>query len=263
MSYTNTTSHYSLPQYVGSDKPKYLTDFNEAMATIDGQMYDNATAASTADSKADAAQSTADANTSSISALDTQINGATGLAADVAANQGAITTINSLIGNGTPTTTDKTIIGAINELHTDVQAEDTKVGDLANLATTDKTSVVAAVNEVAGAKVLVSATADGVKTQGELLAELFAGITLDVPSISKTRLRIGNGIYMPTLCSASAQKVQYSSANGTGQGLNITTATLAATGTFVGVGIAGDGTVTITDASSEVASSGTVYAIIA
>ena len=168
MSYTNTTSHYGLPQYVGSDKPKYLTDFNETMATIDGQMYDNATAAATADSKADAAQDTADAATSSITTLDNQINGDSGLAADVAANQGAITTINSLIGNGTPTTTDQTIIGAINELHSDQ-------GNLATLTTTDKSSLVEAVNEVNDKieRGSVSVTATG-QTYKELLDNLYA-----------------------------------------------------------------------------------------
>lgn len=122
MSFTNQTSHYGLPQYVGSDKPKYLTDFNQAMADIDAQMYENATDAATAQSAAEGAQSTADTATSSISALNEQINGDptdpsdTGLAGDISGLQGSVNTINSLIGNGEPTTTDKTIIGAINEL---------------------------------------------------------------------------------------------------------------------------------------------------
>ena len=126
MSYTNTTSHYGLPQYVATDKPKYLTDFNETMSAIDTQMYTNAQAAATADGKAVSAQNTADVNTSSISTLNTQINGDssdpsdTGLAGDVSALEGSVNTINSLIGNGEPTTTDKTIIGAINELAGDL-----------------------------------------------------------------------------------------------------------------------------------------------
>ena len=126
MGYTNTTSHYNLPQYVATDKPKYLTDFNQTMEAIDAQMYTNAQAAATADGKAVAAKDTADGAVSSIGTLNTQINGdATdpsdrGLAGDVSDNSGAINTINSLIGNGTPTTTDQTIIGAINELHAEI-----------------------------------------------------------------------------------------------------------------------------------------------
>lgn len=126
MGYTNTTTHYSLPQYVATDKPKYLTDFNETMTAIDTQMYTNAQAAATADGKAVAAKDVADGAVSSIGTLNTQINGDTsdpsdrGLAGDVSDNSGAINTINSLIGNGTPTTTDQTIIGAINELHAEI-----------------------------------------------------------------------------------------------------------------------------------------------
>lgn len=126
MGFTNTTSHYGLPQYVATDKPKYLTDFNQTMEAIDTQMYINAQAAATADGKAVAAKDTADGAVSSIGTLNTQINGdATdpsdrGLAGDVSDNSGAINTINSLIGNGIPTTTDQTIIGAINELHAEI-----------------------------------------------------------------------------------------------------------------------------------------------
>lgn len=41
MSFTNTTAHYGLPQYIGTDKPTMLGDFNMAMETIDTQMYKN------------------------------------------------------------------------------------------------------------------------------------------------------------------------------------------------------------------------------
>lgn len=122
MSYTNKTTHYELPQYVATDKPKYLTDFNETMAAIDTQMYTNAQAAATADSKAVSAQSTADGAVSSIGTLNTQINGDptdpsdTGLAGEVSGIDTDLNTVQSLIGNGHPTSSDQTIIGAINGL---------------------------------------------------------------------------------------------------------------------------------------------------
>lgn len=43
MAYTNKTTNYELPQYVSTDKPTYLVDFNEAMRTIDSTMKTNAT----------------------------------------------------------------------------------------------------------------------------------------------------------------------------------------------------------------------------
>lgn len=52
MSSTNKTTNYELSQYIGTDKPTYLGDYNSDMAKIDAQMKLNATAASTADGKA-------------------------------------------------------------------------------------------------------------------------------------------------------------------------------------------------------------------
>lgn len=46
MAHTNSTSNYHLPQFVGSDKPAWLTDVNGAMADIDAQMKANADAGS-------------------------------------------------------------------------------------------------------------------------------------------------------------------------------------------------------------------------
>lgn len=41
---TNKTANYELPQFVGTDKPTWLGDFNEAMSDIDTGMHENATA---------------------------------------------------------------------------------------------------------------------------------------------------------------------------------------------------------------------------
>lgn len=122
MGYTNKTTHYELPQYVATDKPKYLTDFNETMVAIDTQMYANAQAAATADGKAVAAKDTADGAVSSIGTLNVQINGDpedptdTGLAGDVSGIDSELNTIESLLGSGTPTTSNQTVIGAINSI---------------------------------------------------------------------------------------------------------------------------------------------------
>jgi hypothetical protein len=47
MSHTNTTANYNLPQFVGTDKPSWLTDVNGAMTSIDTQMKANADATTT------------------------------------------------------------------------------------------------------------------------------------------------------------------------------------------------------------------------
>ena len=77
MSATNHTTNYNLPIYIATDKPKYLTDFNNAMNIIDSAIKgvadsipDNVTeiqeqltqttqTANTAKSTADTAKSTA------------------------------------------------------------------------------------------------------------------------------------------------------------------------------------------------------------
>lgn len=53
MSSTNKTTNYELSQYIGSDMPTYLGDYNSDMLKIDTQMKANNTLGNTADGKAD------------------------------------------------------------------------------------------------------------------------------------------------------------------------------------------------------------------
>lgn len=116
----NRTVNYDLCQYEADDKTSYLVNYNNDMLKIDTAIKGAKDAADAAQAKADTADGKADINAGSISTLNTQINGAQGLAADVSALEGSVNTINSLIGNGEPTTQDKTIIGAINELAAEI-----------------------------------------------------------------------------------------------------------------------------------------------
>ena len=165
MGHTNQTANYNLPQFVGTDKPSWLGDINDAFAAIDTAIAAAASEASTADGKADALTTTVSGHTTQIGTLQNTVT-----------SQGnTLNTVTSLIGNGTPTTTDQTIIGAINELHADQ-------GDLDDLQTTNKSSLVAAINEVAqgsgGGSTTPAATvtADGVKTRTALISELYNAI---------------------------------------------------------------------------------------
>lgn len=144
------TVNYDLCQYEGSDKTSYLINYNGDMLKIDTAIKAAKDAADNAQATASGADGKADSVAADVSTLNTQINGASGLAADVAAVQGSVNTINSLIGNGEPTTTNKTLIGAINELNSD-KCADSKVGDLSNLDTSSKTNIVSAINEVVAA----------------------------------------------------------------------------------------------------------------
>ena len=59
MAFTNQTTHYGLPQWIGSDKPTYLVDQNNAYQTIDSEIYNAKVAAGDAVTTANGAATTA------------------------------------------------------------------------------------------------------------------------------------------------------------------------------------------------------------
>lgn len=152
MSATNSTPIINLPLFIGTDKPAWLTDWNGAMNIIDSSIAALQTAESgTATSLASLAQSV-EALSGTVSQHTTAIQTVT---TATATNTGSINTITSLIGNGEPTTEDKTIIGAINEIYaeigggTGVDAEDVTYSNTSSGLTA--TNVQAAIDEVASA----------------------------------------------------------------------------------------------------------------
>lgn len=131
MASTNQTTHYELSQYIGTDKPTYLVDYNQDMSKIDTAIY--------------GAKSEADVNSSNIgdlSTLSTTVkNNLVNAINEVEGETSSIGTLSSL------TTTVKTdLVSAINE----VNSYASSVGDLNNLTTTAKSSAVVAINEVDG-----------------------------------------------------------------------------------------------------------------
>lgn len=69
MSSTNKTSNYELSQFLGTDKPAWLSDYNTDMSKIDTQMKANADAATAASGSA----STANTNLGTLSELTTDV----------------------------------------------------------------------------------------------------------------------------------------------------------------------------------------------
>jgi len=155
MGHTNSTANLSLPQFIGTDKPTWLGDVNGAMSAIDAYAGTNDAAVAAVDAKADGAVSDA----AGAVATATAANNTAGAASTTATNaynlaNNALTVANNADGHTNQLetkvglladlhTTDKTsIVNAINEVK---DAE----GDLADLTTTDKSSLVAAINEAA------------------------------------------------------------------------------------------------------------------
>lgn len=105
---TNKTEYYELSQYVASDKPTYLVDYNDDMEAIDTAIHGAKTQADLGVTNAGIAQTTA---------------------------ENAQTTANTAVTNASTA-------------QTTADGNSTKIGDLANLNTTAKSNVVSAINEV-------------------------------------------------------------------------------------------------------------------
>lgn len=73
MSSTNKTPNYNLSQYIGTDKPTYLGDYNSDMSKIDTQMKANADAASNAASAAGTAQTVAEQASGKVDTLNQSV----------------------------------------------------------------------------------------------------------------------------------------------------------------------------------------------
>lgn len=137
MASTNSTTHYELSQYIGTDKPTYLVDYNQDMSKIDTGIY--------------GAKSKADNNETSIGTLTnlqtTEKSNLVGAVNEVNTNStNNSTNIGTL--SSLSTTEKSNLVGAVNEVKTEADGNKTNIGTMANLSTTDKSSLVGAVNEV-------------------------------------------------------------------------------------------------------------------
>ena len=144
MASTNKTTNYDLSQYIGTDKPTYLTDYNQDMSKIDTGIH--------------AAKSEADNNATSIGTLSNLTTTAkTDLVSAVNEIDGEVATnTNNIATNTSNIATNTTQIGTIANLTTTAKTDlvvaaneiNAKVGNLSSLTTTNKNSTVGAINEI-------------------------------------------------------------------------------------------------------------------
>ena len=109
MSHTNSTKHYSLPLFVGTDIPTWLGDFNSAMTAVDNGINAAATTAGSASTTAaqastDAAAAQASAN-SAISSAASASQAANDAAAAVTAEKERAEAAETAITTSIPSTT--------------------------------------------------------------------------------------------------------------------------------------------------------------
>ena len=184
MASTNKTTNYELSQYIGTDKPTYLTDYNQDMSKIDAGIH---AAKSEADTNATSigtlSSLTTEAKTNLVGAINEVDAHADTNAGNIATNTSNIATNTTHIGTlANLTTTSKTdLVVAANEINA-------KVGNIANLETTAKTSTVAAINEIAGLISQLSLTTFKEYTQSSSSSDLtVSGATLTNTSINVAR----------------------------------------------------------------------------
>lgn len=75
MSSTNKTNYYKLSQYIGTDKPTYLGDYNSDMSKIDAGIHEVQETATTANQTAGSAEAKVSALTPNVEALQNDMTG--------------------------------------------------------------------------------------------------------------------------------------------------------------------------------------------
>ena len=225
MGHTNSTANLALPQFIGTDKPTWLGDINGAFSAIDSYAGTNdaAVAAAVSDASSAISQASAAVNTAN--------------------------TANTTAGNAS--TTANNAIGVANTANAIAGTVDAKVGLLADLNTTDRTSIVNAINEVnAKDAEIATITADGIKTFKQICEELHTHIA-DITINSK--LVFAGQIYSITNLSANA--AEFNATKVRSGGLVGSTVNVRASGEWLDMAANG----TVTDNSNTVVTSGLVF----
>ena len=118
MASTNKTTNYELSQYIGTDKPTYLGDYNGDMLKIDTALKNNADAISTASTNATTAVNTANTAstnaTTAVNTANTASTNATTALNKANSNEAQINNFN-LSSNETITTFTRTGSGTVRE----------------------------------------------------------------------------------------------------------------------------------------------------
>lgn len=121
---TNKTANYDLPQFVGTDKPTWLGDFNTAMSAIDTGMAENASDIATMASDVATATSTASQASQAVSSLTSTVNtlSTNVQSATTTANNASSTASSALNTANTANGKADTNASAISSLQTSVTA---------------------------------------------------------------------------------------------------------------------------------------------
>ena len=117
---TNKTANYDLPQFVGTDKPTWLGDFNSAMSAIDAGMAENKADIESMDSRVTSAEASASSASQAVTTL-----------------TGRVSTVESGVSSATATANNaqQTATSALNTANTANGKADTNTSDISSLST--------------------------------------------------------------------------------------------------------------------------------
>lgn len=158
MAHTNATPNYSLPQFVGTDKPAWLTDFNGAMSAIDTAMKANEVSAATATASSAQNATAISAQATAISTLQTKV--------------GALETAQPLDEAQIATNTQNIATNAQNIVQIDNTLGHTSIAGIGDGKVTGAIADLDSRVDVLEDKGGVQVVADGVKTYAELIVAL-------------------------------------------------------------------------------------------
>ena len=151
MSHTNSTTNYNLPQFVTTDKPAWLTDVNNAYSAIDTAIKAAKDAGDNAQGDATTAITNAGTALTTANTADTKAAGALSSISEAFSESSTYVVGEKVIYNNllyvctTAVTTAGSWTGTTNWTRATV---DDIFGNLNNLATTNKSAIVPAINEV-------------------------------------------------------------------------------------------------------------------
>lgn len=280
MSYATGTTHYNLPQTVGSDKRDW-TDTNQAFSDIDAAIYGAAQGASAA--------------TSAIETINGQIETITAAQAvdegNISTLAGKVSTLESTVGTQGAAIADvrRDLQDNIESNH-EASATSTHAYDIGDtfyyndvlykataqiaiggtIVPTTNCTAVTVMSELARVEAeiptpsgFVSVTADGVKTVSQVLDELYALVDRSkLTANSKLKITISGNHYIYDIEQIPSSSLIFTSTVASATTVVITTATLQATGSFYGgASLNGTPAISFVDQSSSITANGAIYRI--
>lgn len=169
---TNKTANYELPQFVGTDKPTWLGDFNSAMSAIDTGMATNASDIDSMDTRVSSAEATASQASQNVTTLTGRVNTV----------ESSLTSVTSTANNAQSTATS-----ALNTANTANGKADTNASAISDLES-DVSTLQSELEEFNLDTFTTIAKAD--TTASNINSDYFVDLTLATNSHNKTIFKL-------------------------------------------------------------------------